>query len=350
MSLTGVSLLLLAITLAAALPALLAWWWHRKAHTSWLAAASHLAAVLLCEVFAASALFLWVNDQYGFYTSWSDLIGAPTKGVTIQSNRLVPPGAGRVEILTVQGRTQTDPVRQTLVWLPPQYDQAAYRTARFPVVMVLPGQPSTPEAMLRQYDFARTAVAEISAGRIKPFVAVLPPLMTNPPRDTECTNVVGGPQAQTWLTSTIHTAVQNSLRTAPAPWSVMGWSTGAFCSAKLVLTHPQEYQAAVAFGGYFSALTDKTTGDLFHGSTAARQANSPIWLYQHGGLHGRKLLMVSGRQDLGTWASTERMLQVSRGDPNVSFIAFPTGGHNYRNYRHYLSAALQWLDHNHVNQ
>jgi hypothetical protein len=299
MSLTGVPLLLLAITLAAALPALLAWWWHRKAHTSWLAAASHLAAVLLCEVFAASALFLWVNDQYGFYTSWSDLIGAPTKGVTIRSNGLVPPGAGRVEILTVKGRTQTDPVRQTLVWLPPQYDQAAYRTARFPVVMVLPGQPSTPEAMLRQYDFARTAVAEISAGRIKPFVAVLPPLMTNPPRDTECTNIVGGPQAQTWLTSTIHTAVQNSLRTAPAPWSVMGWSTGAFCSAKLVLTHPHEYQAAVAFGGYFSVLTDKTTGDLFHGSTAARQANSPIWLYQHGGYMGASYLWSpAGR----TWA------------------------------------------------
>jgi dienelactone hydrolase len=350
MSLTEVPLLVLAIALAAALPALLAWWWRRTAHASWLAAASHLATVLLCEVFAASALFLWVNDQYGFFTSWSDLIGAPTKGVAIQSNGLVPPGAGRVEILTVQGRTQTDPLRQTLVWLPPQYDQAVYRTARFPVVMVLPGQPSTPEAMLRHYDFARTAVAEISARRIKPFVAVFPPLMTNPPRDTECTNVVGGPQAQTWLTSTIHTAVQNSLRTAPAPWSVMGWSTGAFCSAKLVLNHPQEYQAAVAFGGYFSALTDKTTGDLFHGSTAARRANSPIWLYQHGGLHGRKLLMISGRQDLGTWASTARMLQASRGDPNVSFIALPTGGHNYRNYRRYLPAALQWLDHNRVNQ
>jgi predicted esterase len=350
MSLTGVPLLVVAVVLAAALPVLLAWWWHRKAHTSWPAAGAHLSVVLLCQVLAASALFLWVNDQYGFYTSWSDLIGRPTKGGTIQSNGLVARGAGRVEILTVQGRIQTDPLRQTLVWLPPQYDQAAYRTAKFPIVMVLPGQPSTPEAMFRHYDFARTAVAEITAGRIRPFVAVFPPLMTNPPRDTECTDIAGGPQAQTWLTSTIHTAVQSSLRTAPAPWSLMGWSTGAFCSAKLLLTHPREYQAAVAFGGYFSALTDKTTGDLFHGSTAARQANSPIWLYQHGGLHGRKLLMVAGRQDLGTWASTERMLQASRGDPNVSFIAFPTGGHNYRNYRRYLPAALQWLNHNYVNR
>jgi hypothetical protein len=28
----------------------------------------------------------------------------------------------------------------------------------------------------------------------------------------------------------------------------------------------------------------------------------------------------------------------------LSFLAFPTGGHNYRNYRRYLPDALQWLD------
>jgi hypothetical protein len=43
-------------------------------------------------------------------------------------------------------------------------------------------------------------------------------------------------------------------------------------------------------------------------------------------------------------------MQASHGNPNVSFIAFPTGGHNYRNYRRYLPTALQWLDHNHVNR
>jgi hypothetical protein len=38
------------------------------------------------------------------------------------------------------------------------------------------------------------------------------------------------------------------------------------------------------------------------------------------------------------------MLAVSQGDPSVSSLAFPTGGHNYRNYRTYLPDALRWLN------
>lgn len=344
MTLTGMPLLVVAVVIAGALPALLALWWRRSARTNWLAAVRHLGAVLLCQVLAASALFLWVNNQYGFYTSWSDLIGTRTPAAAIHANGLVPRGAGRVDVLSVPGRTPAEPSRQVLVWLPPQYDQVAFRAATFPVVMVLPGQPSTPEAMFRHYDFGRIAAAEIASSHIHPFVAVIPPLMTNPPRDTECTDVAGGPKAKTWLSSGVYTAVRHRLRTAATPWSMLGWSTGAFCAAKLLLSLPRQFQAAVGLGGYYSSLTDKTTGDLFHGSRTARLANSPIWRYQHGGLRGRKLLLVSGRQDRESWGPTQQMIKASRGDPNVSSLTFPTGGHNYRNYRRYLRDALRWLD------
>ena len=88
------------------------------------------------------------------------------------------------------------------MWLPPEYQQPQFHSAKFPV-MVLPGQPSTPEAMFRHYDFGQVASTLMNAGRIKPFIAVFPPLMTNPPRDTECTNIRGGPQAYTWLSSMV---------------------------------------------------------------------------------------------------------------------------------------------------
>lgn len=344
MSLTGTPLLIVALGLAAALPVLLAIWWRRRTRGSWLSALGHGAAVLLCQLLAASALFLWVNRQYVFYTSWSDLAGRNPGPATVQTSGLVPRGSGRVQVLDVPGRTPADPTRQALVWLPPRYDQMAAQGTSLPVVMVLPGQPSTPEVMFRHYDFGKIAAAEITAGHLHPFIAVFPPLMTDPPRDTECTDIPGGPQAQTWLTTSVYQATQHSFRTDSAPWSIVGWSTGAFCAAKLVLTHPRQYQAAAAFGGYYAPLTDKTTGDLFHRSRAARNANSPVWLYQHGGLHGRRLLLVSGRQDRGSWPATQQMLRATAGDPNVSSLTFPTGGHNYRNYRRFLPDALQWLD------
>jgi S-formylglutathione hydrolase FrmB len=117
-----------------------------------------------------------------------------------------------------------------------------------------------------------------------------------------------------------------------------------------MLTQPKNFQAAVSFGGYFTPITDRTTGDLFHGDAAARQRNSPLWLYQHLGLRGRKLLLICGRQDKGSWKANQQMLAATRGDRGVSFLDFTTGGHNYRNYRRYLPDALQWLDHVHVAQ
>jgi pimeloyl-ACP methyl ester carboxylesterase len=210
--------------------------------------------------------------------------------------------------------------------------------------MVLPGQPSTPQVMFRHYDFGQVATTEINSGRVKPFIAVFPPLMTNPPRDTECTNIPGGPQAFTWLSSMVPDAVRHQLRVEPGPWSLAGWSTGAFCAAKLMLTQPQDFQATVSLGGYFTPIIDRTTGDLFHGDAAARQRNSPLWLYRQHGLQGRKLLLICGRQDLESWPPNRQMLAATRGDPSVSFLEFPTGGHNYRNYRRYLPDALQWLD------
>ena len=350
LSLTGNPLLVAAISLVVVAPLLLAWWWRHKTKSGWLSALRPLAAVLACQVLAMSALFLWVNNQYGFYSSWSDLFGVRTERSTIQTNALARPGDGRLEVLTVPGRAAGDHARKILVWLPPEYAQPRFRTANFPVLMVLPGQPSTPEVMYRHYDFGQVASTLMNAGRIKPFIAVFPPLMTNPPRDTECTNIRSGPQAYTWLSSMVPNAVHRQLRAQPGPWSLAGWSTGAFCGAKLMLTQPKNFQAAVSFGGYFAPITDRTTGDLFHGDAAARQRNSPLWLYQHLGLRGRKLLLICGRQDKGSWKANQQMLAATRGDRGVSFLDFTTGGHNYRNYRRYLPDALQWLDHVHVAQ
>lgn len=348
LSLTGIPLLTAAVVFAAAAPLLLAWWWRRKTRSGWLSALRPLAAVLACQLLAISALFLWVNNQYGFYTSWSDLFGVRTEQATIHSNGLVRPGAGRLQVLIVPGRSRADHARKVLVWLPPEYGQPQFNKTTFPVLMVLPGQPSTPEVMFRHYDFGQVATTAINAGRIKPFIAVFPPLMTNPPRDTECTNIPGGPQAYTWLSSMVPDAIRRQLRAQPGPWSLAGWSTGAFCSTKLLLTQPKDFQAAVSFGGYFTPITDRTTGDLFHGSAAARRRNSPLWLYRQHGLRGRKLLLICGRQDKESWPPNRQMLAATRGDPGVAFLAFPTGGHNYRNYRRYLPDALQWLDHVHV--
>lgn len=354
LSLTGRPLFALAVVLAVAVPVLAVVILSRR-QSRWSVArgavlmrvASRVVLVVLSQLLAMSALFLWVNNQYGFYTSWTDLLGRPTQSAQIQTNGMIKAGSGTgsVEVLPVpRGAAHT--AGDAVVWLPPQYRDLHYAASRFPVVMFLPGQPSTPQAVFEHYNFAAIATREIQAGRVKPFIAVFPPLMIRPPRDTECTNVPAGPQAESWLVKDVPAAMAARYRTEPGGtrWSVMGWSTGGFCAAKLLLRHPQQFGAAVSFGGYYEPLTDKTTGDLFGGSARVRNENSPRWLYaQHRGLAGGHLLMVSGQQDRSVWRSTQKMLSVSRGDKNVAVLPFTTGGHNYRNYRAYLGPSLEWL-------
>ena len=91
--------------------------------------------------------------------------------------------------------------------------------------------------------------------------------------------------------------------------------------------------AAVAFGGYISAPTDKTTGD-FHGSVAARRPTADM-AYQHRGLQDASCSWAPAGRTWDTSASAVPDMQASQRN-RTSFVAFPTGGHNYRNYRPYL--------------
>jgi hypothetical protein len=349
-ALTGRPLLVLAVVgacaavLAAVLVAVLGSRGSGRGRRLLLRGAPVLVLAVLAQGLAVLSFALDVNDRYAFYTSWADLTGHVTQGAAISTHDLVAPGEGRAVVMTVRhpsvGRDD-----QVIVWLPKQYDEPAYAHHRFPVMMFLAGQPSSPELAFTQFGFARDATQLIAAHEVPPFVAVLPTLMVSPPRDTECTDVPGGPAAETWLSTDVPHFMTTHFRTAARgrDWSVGGWSTGGFCAAKLVTSHPAWFSSAVSFGGYYQPITDHTTGSLFAGRRALKHHNSPQWLYGHlGGLHGSRLLLVAGRQDRESWLSTRKMLRASYLDPAVSSISFPDGGHNYRNYSAYLPQGMVW--------
>jgi len=344
--LNGLPTLVLSVTLAVALPALIVVLWSRRrttasgAHHPALRVAGRASLVVLAQLTAVSALFLLVNNQYGFYSSWADLLGQGGGAPSAIQVSHVNPGDGTAEVLAVTSKSGV--TADALVWLPPGYNDSGQT---YPVVMFLPGQPATPMHVFQEYDFGNAASQAIASGRIKPFVAVFPPIMIAPPRDTECVDIPNGPQAETWLTTDVPNALQATYRVEPLGkhWSLMGWSTGGLCAAKLLLKYPASYSAAVSFGGDFQAYVDSTTGDLFAGDPKLRDENSPLWLYGQYGMRGGSLLIVAGQQDPWAWKPAEQMSFAARGDSSVTLISFPTGGHNYRNYKTYVPSALDWL-------
>lgn len=349
MSLTGTALLTLVIVLVIAAPIGVIARWRFTARRGRphgvKARIGRLSALLGCQLLAVFLTFLVANNSYGFYHSWTDLTGLGRDAPAGVSDRgLVKKGQGRVEIVKVSGGP-SGATADILVWLPPQYDEPDYADKKFPVMMVLPGQPSLVQSAFRHFDFAAVATREIDSGRAQPFVAVFPPLMIDPPRDTECTNVDGGPQALTWLREDVPRATLAHFRVSDRAslWSVMGWSTGGFCAAKLLFTEPGRFTAAASLGGYYQPLLDHTTGKLFK-NKAERRDNSPLHLYlTHGLRPGRSLLLVSGEQDTESWPMTEKMIEATKGNPDVYTYVFAKGGHNYRNYKDLLPGILGWF-------
>jgi enterochelin esterase-like enzyme len=344
---TGQPVFILCVLLAVALPILITVMWSRRSAKPSsgprfvFVVAGRIGVIVLAQLMAMMSIFLAVNNEYQFYSSWADLFGVSSGPPPPVRTTNVISGTGSVEVMTVNAKSGV--TADTLVWLPPGY--AASGQTKYPVVMFLPGQPSSPQTVFNEYDFGNVASQEVTSGKVKPFVAVFPPIMIAPPRDTECVDVPNGPQAETWLASDVPNALQAKYRVeAPGKhWSLMGWSAGGLCVAKLLLKYPTTFSAAVSFGGAYQAYLDNTTGDLFGGNAQLQNENSSIWLYKTYGMRGGKLLMVSGKQDAWSWTGTTQMSLATNGDPNVTVVSFPTGGHNYRSYKPFIPQGLEWL-------
>ena len=57
--------------------------------------------------------------------------------------------------------------------------------------------------------------AEVAAGRVKPFIAVLPTMNVASPRDTECVDVQAGPKVATWLAVDVPRLIAAQTRALP---------------------------------------------------------------------------------------------------------------------------------------
>lgn len=302
-----------------------------------------VALILACQAMAVLALFTYVNNANGFYTSWGDLLGTSSAAAADDGGAQVPvqAGSGTVEHLAAKDASGTS--QDLLVWLPPGYD--ATRTEKYPVLMFLPGYRNSAEGVFNQYSFGDVASQLVSSAKVPPFVAVFAPIMIAPPRDTECVDVPGGPQAETWINTLVPQAMVAHYHVQPPGkhWAAMGWSTGGECAAKLALKFPERFSTGTSFGGNYRPYLDDTTGDLFGGNKQLENENSVLWLYKTYGTRGSKLLLIAGEQDTEAWPDAKAMAKATENDPSVKIITFPTGGHNFRNYASYLEQALLWV-------
>jgi len=334
-------------------------------------------ALLLAGQLAAVTLVAAAANDYGyFYGSWTGLLRGVTAMVTgVQSDgpvvvtgmarpavdgpapgavRVVPdPGfsrpaewrtRGRLETVYVQGPT-SQLSAETHVYLPPEYFQPAYAGARFPVAEVLTGFPATSLQPVLKLRYPQALLQQLHHHHARPMVLVMLRSDLGFSRDTECTDIPGGPQVETYLAQDLPWEVAHTYRVQPTGWGVVGDSTGGYCAAKIAMTYPYLFRAAVSMSGYFTALSDTATGSLWGGSQALRDLNSPQWRMGHLPAPPVSLLVTTSRDEGGRYgmANSLRFVASARTPTQVSTIVVPHGGHNLTTWIPEVPRVLTWL-------
>jgi enterochelin esterase-like enzyme len=248
----------------------------------------------LASVLASAALEL--DQLTDTYPTWTALVGAD-KPASHEPTAAEPAGArfrgGAVPIRrhpqAVAGRTGRGTVvgitiagraagitMPAFVYLPAAYGESSARHTQFPVIEALHGYPGSPKTWLRRLDVRDHLDREITAGRMAPTVVVFPYQTPRVLLDTECTNLAGGPQAETYLIKDVPATVRARfrVRTDRAGWALIGYSAGGFCATNLALRHPGEYVAAASLSGYAQA-------GIAIGDGSEHTTNDQAWRLRH---------------------------------------------------------------------
>ncbi|KQX65707.1 esterase family protein [Angustibacter sp. Root456] len=373
MSLLGRPLLVLLTLLAVGLPVATALVWNRLGRrrvVRWSARTALLVVTQLSAVLVAGAA---LNDYGYFYGSWSELFAAGASSAPVRTSggpsRTAAAGGPAVVstsgiriVADVGARTpaQWARVGRTLavrifgaasqlaspayVWLPPQYF-APGRARAFPAVEVLGGYPGSALGLVRHMDYPGAVLAEVGAHRAAPVVLVMLRPAVVYPRDTECTNVPAGPQVETFLAQDLPAAIDAGLRVRPTAWGVMGDSTGGYCATKITMDHFDRFRAGVALSGYFTALHDRTTGDLWGGSSTLRHLNDLEWRLRHQPPPPTSLFIAISRDERGPngYADTRRFLALVHRPLQVTTMVLASGGHNFGSWGREMGPAIDWL-------
>ena len=359
MGLTSTVMLVLAAVLSVAAPLIALLLWNRLPGPRFVRAGQRVSLLISGQACAVLFAFLAVNDQYLFFTSWPDLLGTqsslppivavggqhllgPSGGVTIdrESSQIATDG-GQLIAERVHG-DRSGVTATVLVHLPPGY---ATSNRRYPVLELLPGWRGVPASWLRNFHVLQAMAAVHRQGALADVITIMPTLNVAAPRDVECTDVPHGSQAETWLTTDVRDLALSRYRALPSStsWAVMGYSTGGYCAAKIVLQHPKWYGTAVSLAGYFDAIKDNTTGDLWGGSALRRNENSPLWLVQHRPIPAVNILAFSSKEDPESYASTAAFLVLARPPLQVFSLIVPAGGHNLKAISRNLPQVLAWI-------
>lgn len=313
--------------------------------------------VLTGAVLLVVAGALWVNVAYDYYLTWGDVVAdargssdgpVAAPGTGTQTDRPSAPAAGgrvspgRLEQLTLAGPS-SGLSRLAVVWLPAGYDDPGQAPRRYPVMMLLHGDPGEARGFVYGMHVDR-AVAELQRRGLPPFVIVMPTTWRGW-HGQQCLDAVrGGPRDETYLVRDVPAALGAAVRVLPPgrAWAVAGLSEGGYCALDLALRHPDRFAGAAALDGYGAPDVSRGVGSrLFAGDAALQRAATPQ-LTIAGRRHQPPLWLMAGDRDAYDLGQAQALAALAAGRAPVRLVVVHGGRHTTPSWRTALPDLLSW--------
>ncbi|SDZ26941.1 Enterochelin esterase [Saccharopolyspora shandongensis] len=259
-------------------------------------------AVLVPVLLAVLTCAAGVNSYVGYVRSFDDfgrllMLASGGNGDAEPAAPAEPdpvPGGVRVADVSLPDPGLGVPTGRTRVLLPPGYDDPAHAGERYPVVYLVHGYPSGgPDDWLGPGGAVQTLQALADAHATRPMIVVAVDATAGTGTDWECLNVPGGPQLESYLTTTVPREIDARFRTLPdrGDRAIGGMSGGAFCALNLGLRNQNTYSVVLASEPYDDPGTTLLDGhpDLLRANTPREylptlQVTQPLAVMLHAGV------------------------------------------------------------------
>lgn len=349
----------LVVAVAVVVFAVTVWLTGRLQRGFWhgLARAGLILVTCLCLLVSVGVK---LNNDNGWYTSWSDLLGAQSatstqvSGATNARTQATTPRQSRPVTLPALPRPGVRLQHYTWrgpksgvstgidVILPPSYFTPQARNRRYPVVEAFHGFPGSPGGWTAKMNVQRVVDDVVSQRQIGESIIVVPQISANLGLDTECVNgPAGSVQSETWLTSDVPSFIRTHFRASSGPdsWAAMGYSAGGWCASMAAVLHPDVFGAAISLSGYFVPEfsgtspwpADSAAAKRYDLTAVVRRSppNVALWV-QFGKLSGHR-------------PQAEQFLKVVRPPMSVTSVVLASSGHRWDVWQAQFPSSLKWL-------
>ena len=343
MQLTSGFLLVVVILSYLILFGLLIFRWD-SVRRAWLRVITVLGLNLLLLASVGMAL----NNSFGFYNSWRELLGISTQSkvvvnasqIDLTNAKYTLNGSAMVQE-TFTGNTSK--ITANVYLLIPKTIVTAIKTnstEKFPVAVFLAGSPGVPTAWLNGLKLDDQIQQAKKLNPLKDFISVLPDYNIKPHQDTACMNIPGGVQVEDWLTSDVYGYVVKNLPAERSSWLVTGYSTGGWCAAMLAIKHPEIFRGAAPIAGYYQPAPP-----LNLSATARNALKQEYDLIRLSKLRKQQvdLFLITSKADASSYKATNWFYSQIGSVSNAELLTLQSGGHNFTTWRPVVQDILKWF-------